>query len=178
MDGWGGDTRLRPAHPIRLNAYPLGPGCTWRSSSQPQALPPMARYQIGWRALFFGPSCPSAATKSSRQLARRMSLSARPPFSGDGSVIDRSSRTGLGQGFLRLNGQGLEHEVFAVTFLDAHRRPIGYERLSAGTDPNIGVPPRGAKRSLEVGAVYVIVSHDHPSGTGTPSRSDEALSRP
>ena len=80
--------------------------------------------------------------------------------------------------FLRLQGQGLDHEVFAVMYLDARNRLIEYERLFRGTLNQTSVYPREiAKQALNFGAASVILHHNHPSGACHPSRSDEALTQ-
>jgi DNA repair protein RadC len=80
--------------------------------------------------------------------------------------------------FLRLQAQGLDHEVFAVMFIDTNRRMLAYERIFRGTLSQTSVYPREiVKRALELGAAAVILHHNHPSGVCTPSRSDEALTQ-
>jgi DNA repair protein RadC len=80
--------------------------------------------------------------------------------------------------YLRLNGQGLTHEVFAVMFLDSQNRLISYERFFRGTLTQTAVYPREiVKRALEVNAAAVVLHHNHPSGVCEPSRSDEALTQ-
>lgn len=80
--------------------------------------------------------------------------------------------------YLRLQGQGLEHEIFAVMYLDAQNRLIDYERLFRGTLTQTSVYPREVlKRSLESGAASVVLHHNHPSGRCEPSRADEALTQ-
>lgn len=78
--------------------------------------------------------------------------------------------------YLRLQGQGLTHEVFAVMFLDSQNRLLVYERLFRGTLTQTSVYPREiVKQALAVNAASVILHHNHPSGTCQPSRADEAL---
>lgn len=80
--------------------------------------------------------------------------------------------------FLRLQAQGLDHEVFAVMYLDSQNRLIDYEPTFRGTLTQTSVYPREiVKRALEAGAAAVILHHNHPSGICTPSRSDEALTQ-
>jgi DNA repair protein RadC len=99
-------------------------------------------------------------------LGRR--LKHRDVFSSPDSVKD----------FLRLQGQGLDHEVFAVIYLDAQNRLIEYERLFRGTLTQTSVYPREVvKQSLHAGAASVILHHNHPSGRCEPSRADEALTQ-
>jgi DNA repair protein RadC len=80
--------------------------------------------------------------------------------------------------YLRLQAQGLDHEVFAVMYLDSQNRLIEYERLFRGTLTQTSVYPREVlKRSLEQRAASVVLHHNHPSGRCEPSRSDEALTQ-
>jgi DNA repair protein RadC len=80
--------------------------------------------------------------------------------------------------FLRLQGQGLVHEVFAVMYLDAQNRLIEYERMFRGTLTQTSVYPREVvKQALAMNAAAVILHHNHPSGTCLPSRADEALTQ-
>ncbi|MDR2011897.1 MAG: DNA repair protein RadC [Rhodanobacter sp.] len=73
---------------------------------------------------------------------------------------------------------GLEHEVFAVLFLDAHHRLIEYVEMFRGTVDGASVHPREVvKEALRFNAVAVIVAHNHPSGVPDPSAADEAMTR-
>jgi len=78
--------------------------------------------------------------------------------------------------FLRLQLDGLGHEVFAVLFLDAQHRLIAMEEMFRGTLTQTSVYPREVlKRGLQLGAAAVILAHNHPSGVAEPSRADELL---
>lgn len=80
--------------------------------------------------------------------------------------------------FLRLQAQGLDHEVFAVMYLDAQRRLIAYERLFRGTPTHTPVYPREVvKQALARNAAAVILHHNHPSSTCIPSCDDHELTR-
>jgi DNA repair protein RadC len=80
--------------------------------------------------------------------------------------------------YLRLQAQGLTHEVFAVLYLDSQNRLIEYERMFRGTLTQTSVYPREiVKHALAVNAASVILHHNHPSGTCEPSRADEALTQ-
>jgi DNA repair protein RadC len=80
--------------------------------------------------------------------------------------------------FLRLQAQGLDHEVFAVMYLDAQNRLLEYERLFRGTLTQTSVYPREVvKRTLQECAAAVVLHHNHPSGRCEPSRADEALTQ-
>lgn len=78
--------------------------------------------------------------------------------------------------FLRLQSDGLEHEVFAVMYLDAQSRLIDYERLFRGTLTQSRVYPREVvKQALSKNAAAVVLHHNHPSGASWPSRKDIEL---
>ena len=80
--------------------------------------------------------------------------------------------------FLQLELGTLEHEEFAVLFLDNRHRLISFERLFRGTIDGATVHPREVvKRALAHNAAAVILAHNHPSGVAEPSRADEALTR-
>lgn len=95
-------------------------------------------------------------------------LRTRPVFSSADAV----------KTFLRLQSQGLAHEVFAVMYLDAQSRLIEYERLFRGTLTHTVVYPREVVRqALAMNAAAVILHHNHPSSSCRPSRADRALTR-
>ena len=78
--------------------------------------------------------------------------------------------------FLRLKLGTLEHEVFAVVFLDNRHRLIEYRELFRGTIDNTTVYPREvAKEALALNAAAVILAHNHPSGVAEPSQADELI---
>lgn len=70
----------------------------------------------------------------------------------------------------------LEHEAFAVMFLDAQNRLIEFRQLFRGTLTQTSVYPREVVRTaLALGAAAAILVHNHPSGHCEPSRADEHL---
>jgi DNA repair protein RadC len=105
------------------------------------------------------------------EIARRsmaQELQARP-------VLDATERV---KTYLRLQLDGLPHEVFSVLFLDAQHRLIRMEEMFRGTLAQTSVYPREvAKRALELHAAAVILAHNHPSGAAEPSRADEFLTQ-
>ncbi len=73
---------------------------------------------------------------------------------------------------------GLEHEVFAVLFLDNRHRLIDYNEMFRGTIDSASVYPREVvKEALRLNAAAVIFSHNHPSGHPEPSQADRTLTR-
>jgi DNA repair protein RadC len=80
--------------------------------------------------------------------------------------------------FLKLKLGQLEHEVFAIMFLDSQHQLIAYEEMFRGTVSQTSVYPREiAKQALKLNSSAVILCHNHPSGNGAPSRADEALTK-
>lgn len=78
--------------------------------------------------------------------------------------------------YLSLRFAELEHEIFAVVFLDAQNRMIAAEELFRGTLTQTSVYPREiVKRALATNAAGVILAHNHPSGVAEPSQADRWL---
>ncbi len=69
-------------------------------------------------------------------------------------------------------------EQFQVLFLDARGRLIADEIMGRGTVDRAPVYPREvARRALELHALTLILVHNHPSGSSTPSHDDIAMTR-
>lgn len=80
--------------------------------------------------------------------------------------------------YLSLKLGQLEHEVFAVVFLDAQNRVIECREMFRGTLTQTSVYPREVvKASLQLNAAALILAHNHPSGVAEPSRADEYLTQ-
>jgi DNA repair protein RadC len=80
--------------------------------------------------------------------------------------------------WLRLYCMDLEHEVFAVLYLNAQYVLIEAVRHFSGTLTQTSVYPREiVKAALSRNAAAVLVFHNHPSGHAEPSRSDEHLTQ-
>lgn len=78
--------------------------------------------------------------------------------------------------FLILKLAPLEHEVFAVIFLDNQHRIIEYKEMFRGTIDSATVPPREVlKEALKQNAKSVIFAHNHPSGVPEPSNADDRI---
>jgi DNA repair protein RadC len=72
----------------------------------------------------------------------------------------------------------LDHEVFAVMFLDHAHRLIEMSTLFRGTIAQTAVYPREVvKEALARNAAAVVLAHNHPSGLAEPSRADEYLTQ-
>jgi DNA repair protein RadC len=80
--------------------------------------------------------------------------------------------------YLQLHLSAKPHEIFSVLFLDAQHRLLALEELFRGTLTQTSVYPREVVlRALHHHAAAVVLAHNHPSGTVTPSRADEALTQ-
>jgi len=78
--------------------------------------------------------------------------------------------------FLKLKLTELEHEVFAVMFLDTRHRLIDYVEMFRGTVNGANVHPREVvKEALQRNAASVVFAHNHPSGDPEPSEADRRL---
>jgi DNA repair protein RadC len=99
------------------------------------------------------------------------------------SILARRIRRGTllsspraAQDYLTLRYASLEHEVFAVLFLDTRHRLIDCTELFRGTVDGASVHPREVvKEALKRNAATVILAHNHPSGVAEPSHADEMI---
>lgn len=70
------------------------------------------------------------------------------------------------------------HEVFACLFLDIQNRMICFDELFYGTINQATIYPREVvKRGLKYNAAKIILAHNHPSGTATPSQADKDVTQ-
>jgi DNA repair protein RadC len=91
---------------------------------------------------------------------------------------DTLSCPGAVRDYLRLKLADRPHEVFAVVFLDSQHRVLATEEMFRGTLTQTSVYPREVViEALNRQAAAVILCHNHPSGSATPSRADEALTQ-
>ena len=80
--------------------------------------------------------------------------------------------------YLKVHFAGREYESFVVLYLDAQNCLIEVEELFRGTLTQTSVYPREVvKSALSFNAAAVMLSHNHPSGSVTPSRADEHLTQ-
>jgi DNA repair protein RadC len=80
--------------------------------------------------------------------------------------------------YLQLELAQLQHEVFAVLFLDAHNCLLSYQPMFRGSLSQAMVYPREvAKTALDLGADGVVLAHNHPGGSVKPSQADIRLTR-
>lgn len=80
--------------------------------------------------------------------------------------------------FLKAKLCHLQHEVFAVLFLDNRHRILGFKEMFTGTLDGASVHPREVVRAaLEYNAAALIFAHNHPSGVAEPSAADRNITR-
>lgn len=80
--------------------------------------------------------------------------------------------------YLRLQLARQQHESFMVLFLDAKNRLIACDAMFRGTLTQTSVHPREVvKAALAHNAAAVLLAHNHPSGTPTPSEADVLITR-
>ena len=74
--------------------------------------------------------------------------------------------------------RGLQHEVLTVVFLDAAHAVIDATVVAEGTVTVNTIYPRElVKAALARNASALVIAHNHPSGSLTPSRQDNELTR-
>ena len=83
------------------------------------------------------------------------------------------------EGYLRPLLEHYAYEVFGVLYLgQSGRIKRDFEMISTGGITSTTVDPRKIfQRAFEIGAVSMIVAHNHPSGSVQPSKADEALTQ-
>lgn len=78
--------------------------------------------------------------------------------------------------FLQLKLGRLEHEVFAILWLDNRHRLLAFEEMFRGTIDGASVHPREVvKSALRHNSAACIFAHNHPSGDATPSQADRNI---
>ena len=90
--------------------------------------------------------------------------------------LDAASSPQAVQQYLQLWLAGRQQELFVGLFLNAQNQVLAAEVLAEGTLNQAAVYPREVlKRALHHHAAAMIVAHNHPSGTLTPSQADIAF---
>jgi DNA repair protein RadC len=78
--------------------------------------------------------------------------------------------------FLKSKLQHLQHEVFAVVYLNHGNKIMHFEFISEGGMTGTIADPRIVlKKALLNNATNIILSHNHPSGNIKPSKADKEL---
>lgn len=74
--------------------------------------------------------------------------------------------------------EGLPHEEAHGLFLNTRGRILALRRISSGSDRLTVLDPRQVLRpAVELGAMAVVLAHNHPSGDPTPSHEDLSITR-
>jgi DNA repair protein RadC len=93
----------------------------------------------------------------------------------DKKIIQRSQDIAA---YLHALLKDFNYEVFAVVFLNNANKVLHFEVLSSGGLTGTVADPRVIlKKALEVNAVKIVLSHNHPSGSLRPSQADEMLTK-
>jgi len=80
--------------------------------------------------------------------------------------------------YCRARMSHLTIEQFRLLFLDKKNKMIADEVQQEGTIDRLSIFPREVvKRTLELGAINLIMVHNHPSGDPTPSQADIEITR-
>jgi DNA repair protein RadC len=88
-------------------------------------------------------------------------------------VVTSSKETAL---YLTTLLKDYGHEVFAVLFLNKAQKITHFEIISTGGIDHTVVDPRIIlKKAIEQESSYLVLSHNHPSGSLKPSRADEMI---
>jgi DNA repair protein RadC len=92
-----------------------------------------------------------------------------------GTTISSPEET---KSFLQLKLGHLEHEVFAVLWLDNRHRVLAFDELFRGTIDGASVHPREVvKMALKHNSAAAIFAHNHPSGVAEPSQADQRITQ-
>ncbi len=95
-------------------------------------------------------------------------------------VLSTSFVTGpqFAKDFIKLQLATLEHEVFAVLFLNTQHQMISFDILFRGTVDGASVYPREvAKEALYKNASAVVLAHNHPSNIERASQADQQITK-
>lgn len=104
--------------------------------------------------------------KQAMEILERRSIDRGEPFTSPDQT----------KAYFRMRFSGLEHEVFAVAFLDNRHRLIACEDMFRGTVNGAAVYPREVvKEAMKHNAAAVFFAHNHPSGVAEPSGADRAI---
>lgn len=73
---------------------------------------------------------------------------------------------------------GLKFEVFTIACIDLKKRFLGVEQIFRGSINTATIYPRDlVEYALTMGASYVVLAHNHPSGVASPSKEDIEITR-
>ena len=164
------------------NPETSGEGLSMASSSNTQPKPrPLPRPKAGEAIAVYG-GLPSGACAARLQMTARERAQVDRALALVGRQLrmpgEALSNPQCSKDYFRLaiGAEPVEH--FCVLFLDSQHRGIAFERMFTGTLTQTSVYPRELARSaLRHNAAAVLLGHNHPSGSTTPSRGDEALTQ-
>lgn len=109
----------------------------------------------------------------SRALLRARRLLERALRDPAAPVFDRVEMT---REYLKARFAGLDHEQIHALFLDTQHTLIAAEIVSIGSIAQADLYPRElARTALRLNASAIILAHNHPSGSTTPSAADRHL---
>jgi len=100
-------------------------------------------------------------------------------FTGKGRRVAERLRTAedAARFFVKLIAHDAR-ELYVALYLDARNQPIGWRIVSMGTATASLVHPRETfQPAIMLGAVSVILAHNHPSGDPDPSAEDRDVTR-
>ena len=113
----------------------------------------------------------SITIAAAMELGRRRHAGALPDF----PVIKSSYEIA---GYIKTMLKDLNHEVFAIAFLNRANKIRHFEIMSRGGITGTVADPRLIlKKAVEEEATSIILTHNHPSGNLKPSRADEELTQ-
>ena len=99
---------------------------------------------------------------------RGRALGARAPITEPRNLVHLAKRI--------VTDDAREH--FLAVYLDGRNRPVAHSVVSVGTATASLVHPREVFQSaLMLGAVALLIAHNHPSGDPRPSSEDEHLTK-
>lgn len=111
------------------------------------------------------------STQEQKIISQALSILKREMHSGE--VITGNQ---IARNYIKLRLAGLEHESFAVLFLDTQHQVISFDVMFRGTIDQATVYPREvAKAALAHNAKAVIFAHNHPSDNPLASGGDKEL---
>ena len=75
--------------------------------------------------------------------------------------------------YLSISLKNLKFEVFTVAGIDHRQRFLGVEKMFKGSINSATLYPRDViQYALTLGASYLVLAHNHPSGIASPSKED------
>ena len=134
----------------------------------------------------------SFPVRTEEQLRRMLENMAATPAGSEaiiemaGQIVDKKlarrklqmHKPALAGRYFKARLGNLEHEAFAVMFLDSTHHVLGFEVLFRGTIDKAAIYPREVvKEALRYNASGVVLGHNHPSGNSQPSADDLHLTQ-